>query len=339
MASVLVGLFDTREAAERARTELTQAGFEPDEVTSQPDGSTGGGTSTMSSGSAGTSSATTHEGPVARFFHSIFGGDDVDDDDDRHRQSYGEAFRRGAYGFTVTTDDDASIDRAEAIMNRCGAIDIDERSSQWQGEGWSGAPTTGMTTGSAATSGVAMAGMTGTAATSGAGMSGIGMGGTSGATGTSVDTGQTQTLQEVEERLAVGKRVVARGGVRVFTRVREIPVDESVTLREEHASIERRTVDRPATEADFQAFKEGTIEVRETAEEAVVAKTARVVGEVEVGKVATEREEAIHDTVRRTEVEVEPIVGESGASGERTRDSLGRDSSTSDPMERASMER
>ncbi len=43
-------------------------------------------------------------------------------------------------------------------------------------------------------------------------------------------------------------------------------------------------------------------------EEAVVSKTARVTGEVEVGKTATEREETIRDTVRQTKVEVEKIA-------------------------------
>ena len=45
-------------------------------------------------------------------------------------------------------------------------------------------------------------------------------------------------------------------------------------------------------------------------EEAVVNKTARVTGEVEVGKTATEREETIRDTVRQTKVEVEKIAAD-----------------------------
>ena len=50
--------------------------------------------------------------------------------------------------------------------------------------------------------------------------------------------------------------------------------------------------------------------MRETGEEAVVSKTARVTGEVEVGKTATEREETIRDTVRQTKVEVEKIAAD-----------------------------
>jgi stress response protein YsnF len=52
-------------------------------------------------------------------------------------------------------------------------------------------------------------------------------------------------------------------------------------------------------------FKEGDIEIRERAEEAIVGKQARVVEEIEVGKQVTEREETVRDTVRRTDVDVQ----------------------------------
>ena len=44
----------------------------------------------------------------------------------------------------------------------------------------------------------------------------------------------------VEEELEVGKREIEAGGVRVSTRVSSVPVEKSVTLREEHVSVERR---------------------------------------------------------------------------------------------------
>ena len=71
--------------------------------------------------------------------------------------------------------------------------------------------------------------------------------------------------------------------------------------------VQRRAVDRPATEADFAAFKEGSVEVREMAEESVVSKQARVVGEVDIGKTVNERDETVGGTVRETQVEVEHI--------------------------------
>ena len=116
----------------------------------------------------------------------------------------------------------------------------------------------------------------------------------------------------VEEQLVVGKREVDRGGVRIYSHVTERPVDAAVALHEERISVERRPVNRPATAADFQAGSGGVIELTATGEEAVVGKTSRVVEEVSVGKQSSERTEAIHDTVRKTEVEVEQLAGKVG---------------------------
>jgi hypothetical protein len=80
-----------------------------------------------------------------------------------------------------------------------------------------------------------------------------------------------------------------------------------VRLTEEHVSVTRTPVNEPATEADLAAFKEGTMEVRETAEEPVVEKTARVVEEVNISKDVTERTETVSDTLRRTDVDVEKM--------------------------------
>jgi uncharacterized protein (TIGR02271 family) len=113
------------------------------------------------------------------------------------------------------------------------------------------------------------------------------------------------TIPVIEEQLEVGKREVETGTVHVTSHMVETPVSEQVTLREEHANIERRPVERPATEADLAAFKDEVIEVRQTAEKAVVSKTARVVEEVVVGKTATTSTQQVSDTVRRTVVDVE----------------------------------
>ena len=127
--------------------------------------------------------------------------------------------------------------------------------------------------------------------------------------------GGGETVQVVEEELAVGKRKVATGGVRVTSSVVEPPVEETVTLREEEVSAERKRVDRKRSprEADA-AFEERTLEMTETTEEVEVSKEARVVGEVALAKRVGEREEKVRDTVRRTEVEVEEIGPASGSS-------------------------
>ena len=116
---------------------------------------------------------------------------------------------------------------------------------------------------------------------------------------------ESGTIPVIEEQLEVGKRQVETGTVQVTSHLVETPVNEQVTLREEHANVERRPVERTATEADLAAFKEEVIEVRETAEKAVVSKNARVVEEVVVGKTATTSTQQVSDTVRNTVVEVE----------------------------------
>ena len=115
---------------------------------------------------------------------------------------------------------------------------------------------------------------------------------------------QGETVQEVEEELTVGKRKAATGGVRVTTNVSEKPVEETVSLREEKVSAERKPADRELSPEEAEAaFQDKTVELLATSEEAVVSKEARVVGEVVVGKSVAEREETVKDTVRRTEVE------------------------------------
>lgn len=134
--------------------------------------------------------------------------------------------------------------------------------------------------------------------------------------GVARDTGTSRAIPVVEEQLKIGKREVQRGGVRIFSRVVETPVNESIGLREEHVNVERRPVDQPISTTDATAFKEQSIEMRESAEEAVVQKSARVVEEVRVGKEVSERTEQISDTVRHTEVEVEQLGGRADMSGD-----------------------
>lgn len=232
----------------------------------------GGAGSTAPSASTTTAATESQtESGIGHFFRSLFGDDDTSNAG--YTDTYREAFRRGGYAVTVSASSDDDIDRAEPILSDEGAYDIDHKSQQWRSEGWTGAAL-----------------QSGTAEFTGG-------------------TGERRTLQEIEEELKVGKRAVARGGLRVFSRLTEVPVEESVRLREEHASVQRRAVDRPATEADLAAFKEGSVELREMAEEAVVSKTARVVGEVEIAKDVTERVETVRDTVRKTHVDVEKIEG------------------------------
>jgi uncharacterized protein (TIGR02271 family) len=119
---------------------------------------------------------------------------------------------------------------------------------------------------------------------------------------------EEQHIPIVEEQLVVGKREVNRGGARIRTYVKEVPVHEQVSLREEHVSVERVPTNQTLRAGELQgadAFQDRTVEMTETSEEAVVAKEARVKEELVVRKTAEEHVENIEDTVRRTEVDVD----------------------------------
>lgn len=85
-------------------------------------------------------------------------------------------------------------------------------------------------------------------------------------------------------------------------------------MRDETVSIERRPVSggNPVTNPDFT---DKVIEVTETAEEAVVSKTARVREEVVVHKDVTDRTETVRDTVRKEDVEITKEPGTERSAG------------------------
>jgi uncharacterized protein (TIGR02271 family) len=192
--------------------------------------------------------------------------------------------------------DSARAEQALDILDDEGTIDIDQRAQTWRSEGWTGRSATGLGA-TGATEG--SQGSAGTTARTGT---------TSGQQATGLTAGREEGIPAVEEQLQIGKRDVSHGRVRVRSYVVETPVQEQVGLREEHVSIERRPVDRTATGAD-NLFRERTIVAEERAEEAVVAKEARVKEELVIHKEAGQRTQTISDTVRRTEVEVEDERG------------------------------
>ena len=113
-----------------------------------------------------------------------------------------------------------------------------------------------------------------------------------------------QVIPIVEERLVVARREVNHGSVRIRSYVTTTPVHEQVRLRNERIHVVRRAVDVPLSDVDADAFREHSIELTATGEEAVVSKTVRVVEEVVIGKIVEEHLERIDDTVRRTDVEI-----------------------------------
>jgi uncharacterized protein (TIGR02271 family) len=270
----VVGVFDDYDAAQRAVDRMIASAFSRHEIEvnsaeAYADKSKWGKDGTVEGSPRSESSG----GGISGFFRWLVGAD-LDEDE---RGIYAEAVRRGNVVVTVTADE-SKQDLAADIMNENGAIDIDRRVTWWKEHGYrdydsTAAPFTKEETARERES----------------------------------FQNNARSLPVVKEELLVGKRAVQRGGVRVYNRLREEPVEQPVNLREEHVRVERRRADRPATEADIR--QDEVIEVAEMAEEPVVEKRARVVEEVVVGKEATERTETIRDTVRRSEVNVEQLAG------------------------------
>jgi uncharacterized protein (TIGR02271 family) len=117
-------------------------------------------------------------------------------------------------------------------------------------------------------------------------------------------TDSDEVIRLAEEQLNVGKRTVAAGTTRVRRFVTEKDVEANVTLHEEHAEVLRRAISDPTYVKDID-WSERTIEVAETAEQAVVSKSARIAEEVVVRKEGTDHVETVHDKIRRQQVEVE----------------------------------
>ena len=115
-----------------------------------------------------------------------------------------------------------------------------------------------------------------------------------------------EVLRLAEEQLEVGKRMVEAGKTRVRRFVTEREVSADVTLHEEHAEVLRRAVTDPKYIGEID-WADSTIEVVETAEQALVSKTARVVEEVGLKKIGSDHVETIRDKVRRQQVEIERL--------------------------------
>ena len=288
MTHTVIGIFNTAAEAQTAAQKLSASQFKLEDVDVannrySADGNNKGGadrdpsdyqntSGTMTEGAADAAGRTGDS--ISNFFSNLF-GDDYDDRDRANR--YSHVARQSGSIVTVHCHSDENARTAARILDEAGAINVDDKAAEmgYQGNNYAAGQQNQQSTNTNANRPMA-------------------------------DNDQV-SAKVIEENLEVGKRVEQTGGARLRSRIVERPVEASVRLREEHVTVDRHPVDRPATDADFNAFKEGTVEVTESAERAVVAKEARVVEEVTLGKEVSEREETIHDTVRKTEVDVERL--------------------------------
>ena len=275
MACTILGLFDNVNEVTEVQRELTALGIPAASVhVTRQAGATG----------QATSGAHYEDKGFWESLKEMFTGDE---EATRDVDYYSEGARRG--GILVSVDaPDAQAERVADVLRQHNAVNIDERAAEWQKSGWKAS-----TAAPAAATQASRAAAATTTAAAGADVTG------------------RAAIPVTQEELAVGKRTVDRGGIRIVRRVTEKPVEASVNLREEHVNVERRTVDRPLTGAEAnEAFSDKVVEVTESAEEAVAAKKARVVEEVLVDKNVQERTQKVQDTVRRTDVQVERLPGQ-----------------------------
>jgi stress response protein YsnF len=113
----------------------------------------------------------------------------------------------------------------------------------------------------------------------------------------------------VREEMAVGSRDVEAGGIRVTSHVREVPVERTVSIHEEHVTIDRRIVDRPIAAGDA-GFRESEFELRGSTDEPVVTKHAHVVEEIHIRKDRQDKITRVEDHIRQTEVELTELPSE-----------------------------
>ena len=287
MSRTVTALYDTRAEAEAASKRLSSA------VDVE------GKAKIIDKSSMGSSGSDFHSVPLSH--------------EDRH--SYGEGLRRGGFMLCAEVDSDEDTDKIVRVLEETSSVDLEDREQNWRKEGW--APY-----GAASTAGGGSASTSGTTSRDSSyhGQSDVAR---SSSTGNVVEE---QHIPIVEEQLVVGKREVNRGGARVRSYIKETPVHEQVSLREEHVSVERRPVNEKLSSGDLSGsdmLQERTVEMTETAEEAVVAKEARVREELVIKKTVEQRTEDVQETVRHTEVDVDQ-----GGSGERSAMGFGRDSNS-----------
>lgn len=208
------------------------------------------------------------------FWHRLFGSDV----DLHEAKVYGHTVGKGGSVLSLRAPD-TMVQRAVDILHTHNPIDVNQR---------------------AASLGIITAGTAPTASTATTAAAA--------ATRTVKGKDKDEVIRLAEEQLNVGKRQVEAGMTRVRRFVTERPVEAQVTLHEEHASVVRRAITDPSYIRDID-WTDRTIDVSETAEEAVVSKSARVVEEVVIGKEGSDRVETVKDKVRRQQVEVERQSG------------------------------
>ncbi|TKC88369.1 hypothetical protein FAZ69_14590 [Trinickia terrae] len=127
MQHTVIALFDTYPEAEAARDALIRAGFDRDGIALQARCEP---TYASDATSAADTAPPADEGVIAnigRFFEALF----VSEPRRHEIAQYAEAVRRGAVLLSADAPTDAYAELARSMLERSGAIDIEERAATW----------------------------------------------------------------------------------------------------------------------------------------------------------------------------------------------------------------
>ncbi len=309
----IVTVYDTEAHAKEAARALESAGFSSSDI------------SLLNKDALGTNTADALPAREPGFWGKLFGGGVRE----HEAEVYGRAVEQGGYVLTLRVPD-TEVDRAMKILDTHKSIDLHARATSYGLDPNTSRSLAGQVAGgvggvAAAAAGAvagkvgAVAGKAGDVAARGAGGVADGgraaMGAVSGTGARPAETaraavgGDEEVLRLAEEQLNVGKRQVEAGTTRIRRFVTEKPVEEQVSLHEEHAEVMRRAISDPSYLTDVD-WSDKSIEVKEMAEEAVVSKTTRLAEEVVVRKQGSDHVETVRDKVRRQQVEVEHLDAE-----------------------------
>ncbi|MBE7373841.1 hypothetical protein [Pseudomonas lopnurensis] len=127
MKQILIAAFDRYEQARQVKAELVQQGI-PDadiQLSASMNPAEIDSSRVEVIGEEPGEDATVAD-KIGSFFRKVFG-----DDAPAHAGRYPQAARRGSTLVTVSLADEALVSSVEQLMERNGAIDIDERSAHW----------------------------------------------------------------------------------------------------------------------------------------------------------------------------------------------------------------
>jgi hypothetical protein len=232
MQHILVAVFDNRNDARKALEQLVSAGFTRGQARLSEGDPAGDTSAAPNTNASGASRAAGDDGSfisgIRHFFTDIFGTDRHED-----ARMYSEAVSRGHYVLTLTADTVHEVERAADLVERFGPIDIDEHAQQWPGAG------AGARQESAPMS------------------QQLAQGAPASAPQRSQQGSQQRGATAIPgpDELAAGKRQAERGGVRIYQREVETPVDDSAGLDE--TAVRRTEVEVEQRASEDEAYFRG----------------------------------------------------------------------------------